>query len=154
MAYVADLLTHKKSSRVYTISPTATVLAATQLMNRHKIGALVVVADHSSDAAGCDHVEGMFTERDVLTRLVAEKRDPAGTLVEEIMTTDVAFCRSDTPLEEVSAVMHDRRIRHLPVCDSGGELKGLISIGDLNAWNARGQEVTIQYLHEYIHGRV
>ena len=51
-------------------------------------------------------------------------------------------------------MMSERRIRHLPVCDSGDQLRGLISIGDLNAWNAQGQDVTIQYLHEYIHGRV
>ncbi len=70
------------------------------------------------------------------------------------MTADVAFCRAETPLEEVSAMMRERRIRHLPVCDADGQLKGLISIGDLNAWNAQGLEVTIHHLHDYIHGRV
>jgi CBS domain-containing protein len=50
--------------------------------------------------------------------------------------------------------MKNRRIRHLPVCDTEGHLQGLVSIGDLNAWNADGQETTIHFLSQYIHGRV
>lgn len=155
MANVAEILA-TKGDRVYSIAPTATVLEATQLMNRHKIGALVVtIATHTFDnAAECDRVVGIITERDVLTRLVAQQRDPVKTLVEEIMTADVAYCRQETPLEEVSGVMRARRIRHLPVCGDGGQLCGLISIGDLNAFQATGQEITINYLHDYIQGRV
>jgi CBS domain-containing protein len=155
MANVADVLA-KKGDRVYAISPTATVLEATQLMNRHKVGSLVVtLTAHSfSNAGACDRVAGIVTERDVLTRLVAQQRDPASTLVEDIMTADVAFCRPQTPLEDVSAVMHGRHIRHLPVCGDGGQLCGMISIGDLNSWQADGQEQTINFLNEYIQGRV
>lgn len=155
MASVADVLA-KKGDRVYAIAPTATVLEATQLMNRHKIGSLVVTLSNHAfhDAAECDRVVGIITERDVLTRLVAQQRDPVTTLVEEIMTSDVAFCRPGTPLEDVSAVMHGRHIRHLPVCGEGGQLCGMVSIGDLNAWQADGQEQTINFLNDYIQGRV
>jgi CBS domain-containing protein len=158
MATVADVLA-RKGRRVLSVSPTATVLEATQLMNRHKVGALVVTEgqeelDVSIGSGGCDRVVGMFTERDVLTRVVVEQRDPARTLVEEVMTADVAYCRPDAMLEEVGAMMRGRRIRHLPVCDDEGQLRGLISIGDLNAWHADGQETEIHYLQEYIHGRV
>ena len=152
MAHVADVLA-RKGSRVHCIAPTATVLEATQLMNRHKIGALVVTLSGGAEAA-CERVVGMFTERDVLSRVVAEQRDSGRTLVDEIMTCDVAFCRPETELEEVAAVMRERRVRHVPVCGGEGELHGLVSIGDLNAWHAQGQEVVIHYLHEYIHGRV
>jgi len=155
MAHVSDILAHK-GPRVYVIPPTATVLAATKMMNHYKIGALVVTLcdENISERESLDRVAGMFTERDVLTRVVALKRDPASTLVEEVMTTEVAYCRPETDLEEISAVMRERRIRHMPVCNADGELSGLISIGDLNGWHARGQEVVIHYLHEYIHGRV
>jgi len=149
MATIADILS-KKGSRVYCTDPTATVLEATQVMNRHKIGALVV----TTGGTDCARVVGMFTERDVLTRIVAEQRDPSGTLVEEVMSADVAYCRPETEIDEVGAVMRERRIRHLPVCDGSGELKGLISIGDINAWHADGQATVIHHLHEYIHGRV
>jgi CBS domain-containing protein len=149
MATIADILA-KKGSRVYCADPTATVLKATQLMNRHKIGALVVTTGDTD----CARVVGMFTERDVLTRIVGEQRDPSDTFVEEVMSTNVAFCRPDTEIDEVGAIMRERRIRHLPVCDESGELRGLISIGDINAWHADGQATVIYHLHEYIHGRV
>ena len=154
MANVADVLA-LKGPRVYSIHPSATILEATRVMNRHKIGSLVVTAgpQHTEDTA-CEQVIGMFTERDVLTRVVAQQRDPATTRVDDVMTREIAFCRPDDDLDMVSAMMRERRIRHLPVCDGDSELRGIISIGDLNAWRAQGQEVEISYLHEYIYGRV
>jgi CBS domain-containing protein len=154
MASVADVLA-LKGPRVYSIHPSTTILDATRLMNRHKIGSLVVTEGpmHTEDNQ-CAHVVGMFTERDVLTRVVAQQRDPAATFVGEVMTSEIAFCRPDDDLDVVAAMMRERRIRHMPVCDGEGELLGLISIGDLNAWRAQGQEVEITYLHEYIYGRV
>lgn len=156
MAQVADILA-KKGSSVYVVSPVSTVLAATQLMNRQHVGALVVVAQgvgmEEGRAGDFERVLGIFTERDVLTRVVAGQLDPGTTLVEEVMTKNVAYCQVEMDLEDVSAVMQQRRIRHLPVCDGEGKLLGLVSIGDVNAWHTRGKEIEISYLHEYIHGR-
>jgi CBS domain-containing protein len=149
MATVADLLA-KKESRVHRVSPTATVLEATQIMNRHKIGALVV----SVEGDGCERVAGMFTERDVLMRVVAAQRNPQTTLVEEVMSVDVSYCTPEMEVDEVGAIMKERRVRHIPVCESHGHLTGLISIGDINAFHADGQAAAIHYLNEYIHGRV
>ena len=145
MATVRDIL-QKKGGQVHTIEPMASVLDATKYMNRHKIGALVVQAG--------DRIVGIFTERDVLMRVVADERNPSRTLVEEVMTSEIACCGLDTDFEEVSAVMKNRRIRHLPVVDADGRLQGLVSIGDLNAFDADGKETTIHFLSEYIHGRV
>jgi len=144
----------QKDTRVQVVAPGVTVLEATLLMNRLHIGALVVTAGGREGDIESERVVGMFTERDVLTRVVAERRDPAATRVEEVMTAVVAFCRLETDVEEVASVMQKRRIRHLPVCDDDGHLLGMVSIGDVNAWHARGQDATIHYLHEYIHGRV
>jgi CBS domain-containing protein len=149
MATVADLLA-KKESRVHRVSPTATVLEATQTMNHHKIGALVVTVEGD----GCERAVGMFTERDVLMRVVAAQRDPRTTLVEDVMSADVAYCTPAMEVDEVGAIMKDRRVRHIPVCESHGHLIGLISIGDINAFHADGQAAAIHYLNEYIHGRV
>jgi len=151
MAQVMDVVA-KKGGRVHVVGPQVSVLEATQLMNRQRIGALVVT--EGGAAADCEHVVGMFTERDVLVRVVGLQRDPAATQVEAVMTRDVAYCRPEMDLEEVAAMMRQRRIRHLPVCDADGGLRGVISMGDLNAWRAEGMDVTIHYLHEYIHGRV
>ena len=80
MATIKDLL-DRKGSQVLSISKDATVLQAALLMNQHKIGSLIVMSG--------DTIAGMFTERDVLRRVVGERRDPAVTTVEEVMTTEV-----------------------------------------------------------------
>lgn len=149
MADVKDLLA-RKGSVVFCIAPAATVLEATQLMNRHKIGAIMV----TEGGEGTGRILGIFTERDVLRRVVAEEMSPTETLIEEVMTPNVACATYATSIEEARTVMKNRRIRHLPVCTDEGKLLGMISIGDLNAWEADGQEMTIHFLNEYIHGRV
>ena len=135
-----------KGSEVHTISAGATVLEATQKMNQHKIGALVVTQG--------DRIGGIFTERDVLRRVVGNLRRPDEIKVADVMTQEVMWCTPDTEIDEAGRIMRDCRVRHLPVCDSEGHLIGLLSIGDINAYNVRDQEATIQFMNEYIHGRV
>jgi CBS domain-containing protein len=144
MARVGDLL-QRKGAQVYTIGPEASVLQAALVMNEHHIGALVVLE------AG--RVIGIFSERDVLQRVVAQRRDPAQTRVTEVMTVEVVCCSPQTSTDEARGAMRDRRIRHLPVADEGGRLLGLISIGDLNAELQAEQEQTLFFLREYIGGR-
>ena len=144
MATVTAIL-EVKGPHVLTIGREATVLQAALLMNEHKVGALVVTDG--------EHITGMFTERDVLRRVVGEQRDPTSTPVAEVMTTEVACCTPETTLEEARGAMKNRRIRHLPVTDGDGRLRGLISIGDLNAYQMTSQEQTIHMMHEYLYGR-
>ena len=144
MTRVQDLL-DRKGSDVWTVHPGATVLDAAQLMNRHRVGALVVV-EHG-------RVAGIVTERDVLLRVVAGRRDPDTTRVAEVMTAEVVCCSPETTVEEARGAMRDRRIRHLPVAGADGRLLGLVSIGDLNAQLHAAQEHTLFLLTEYIHGR-
>jgi CBS domain-containing protein len=145
MATVKDVLAIKGPT-VHSVHPESSVLDAALLMNRHKIGALLVM-----DA---DRMVGMFTERDILRRIVVKERPPAQTLVGDVMTTEVACCKLQTTLEEARAALKNRRIRHLPVVDDDGRLLGMISIGDLNAYETHDHEVTIHIMEEYIHGRV
>jgi CBS domain-containing protein len=145
MSTVRDLLL-KKGSGVLATGKESTVLQAAILMNEHKVGALVVIEG--------SRIVGMFTERDVLRRVVGELRDPAKTTVEEVMTTEVVCCRPETNLDEARGAMMNRRIRHLPVVDDQEEMVGLISIGDLNAHERTSHEQTIYLLEEYVYGRV
>lgn len=145
MPTVRDILA-RKGKQVFTIGPQATVLDAACLMNEHKIGCLLVVCD--------DEIAGILTERDLLERVVAQCRQPDRMFVRDAMTSDVLYCRPHTDLEEVRSIMRDYRLRHLPVVDLQGTLHGMISIGDLNAWEVKVQEATITVLTEYIHGRV
>jgi CBS domain-containing protein len=141
MSTVQDLLRHKGRT-VYTVAPTDSVLVAADLMNQHSVGGLVVV-----DGQG--QVVGMFTERDILRRVLARRRDPDATLVAEVMTTGVLACRPETTLEECASVMTTKRIRHLPVRDDLG-LVGIVTIGDLLAAQVDEQLATIQYLTSFV----
>lgn len=144
MPTVQDILA-TKGREVHSISSTATVLHATHRMNQHKIGALLVMED--------EQVLGIFTERDVLSRVVVLEKSPSETTVGEAMTTNVLCVSPETDLDDVSAVMKERKIRHLPVCDGSGRLQGIISIGDVNAFHASAQQAQIHFLSEYIYGR-
>ena len=143
MPTVRDVLADK-ASHLHSISPQASVLDAIHKMNQAGIGALVVMQN--------DQMVGMFTERDVLRRVVGEERNPAETVVAQVMTGAVICVEPDTDLDEVSEIMKQRRIRHLPVCKAG-KLLGMISIGDVNAVHASNQQAQIHYLNEYIYGR-
>jgi CBS domain-containing protein len=135
-----------KGGHVWSVGPGATVLEAALLMNEHKIGSLVVMEG--------GRLVGIFTERDVLRRVVGERRDPTATRVGDVMSADLLCCTPETTLEEAAGVMKNRRIRHLPVVDGAGQLMGVVSIGDLNAQQAHAQEQHIHLLHEYLYGRV
>ena len=115
MPTVRDVLA-LKGSTVHTAPASTTVLEATVKMNQHKIGALIVTNE--------DQIVGIFTERDVLRRVVAARRDPVQTTVAEVMTGKVICCDLDTDLDEVSQIMKDRRIRHLPACNDEGRAAG------------------------------
>jgi CBS domain-containing protein len=145
MATVREILA-RKGSAVFTIGPGASVLEAALLMNEHKIGSLVVIDD--------GQVVGIFTERDVLQRVVGDQRDPARTPVGEVMTTEIVCCTPETTIAEARGAMKNRRVRHLPLVDGDHRLLGLISIGDLNAYETSDHEQTIYLLQEYIYGRV
>lgn len=132
-----------KCSYVETIAAKATVLEAAELMNAKKIGSLVVVEG--------ERVQGILTERDILTRVVAASQDPRAARVADVMTPDPLTCRPDTPLEEVRSVMRDKRVRHLPVMEDA-RLVGMVSIGDLNMAKSEMLEQTIHHMEVYMHG--
>jgi CBS domain-containing protein len=143
MAVVRDLLA-RKGGHVHTVKDSQTVLEAIRLMNEHRIGALVVLRDGK--------LVGMFTERDVLRRVVEHQRPPAQVAVAEVMTPDAFCCRPEMSIDEASRIMKEERVRHLPVCDARGSLLGLISIGDVNAYHVSAQQAHIDELHEYVYG--
>jgi CBS domain-containing protein len=145
MSTLAEILKAKSGMKVRSVSPTQTVMQAVALMNDYGIGALVV--EHRGQMAG------IFTERDILRRVLAEGRNPDKTLVLDVMTADVVSCSPETLIADVRSLMRDRRIRHVPVVDESGNIAGIVSIGDLNAYISDSQESTIHSLHEYLHGR-
>jgi CBS domain-containing protein len=144
MPTAKDVLSSKKSAGVITVIPDCSVRDACRLMRDRRIGAVLVSEGEA--------LHGIFTERDVMNLVVAEGKDPASTKVAEVMTRKVLAVRSDRPLEEIEAIMRQERVRHVPVVD-GKALIGMISIGDVNAFNAAEDHQTVEYLTQYIQGR-
>ncbi len=134
-----------KGRQVYAIAPSVTVFQAVGEMNEKGVGALLVVDRDERPL-------GIFTERDVLRRVVGEGRDPLQTRVSEVMTHDLIVVSPSTTVAEAMAVMTQSRCRHLPVMDNG-RVTGMVSIGDLTRWASLTQEVEIQHLVDYITGR-
>lgn len=141
MPNVAEIL-RRKGTQVTSVPQDATVLEAARLMNQHHIGSLVVTRG--------DKVVGIFTERDILNRVVAQQRDPGRTRVQEVMSKPVACCSPHTTRAECRQVMKSRRIRHLPVVEND-RLVGIISIGDILEDSEAEQQETIRWLYEYMY---
>ena len=133
----------KKSGPVACIDADATVLDAAKLMNERRIGALVITQG--------EKVIGIFTERDILNRVVAAQRPAAKTVVKDVMTAPVACCRRNTTESECRAVMRSKRIRHIPVVEDDC-LVGIISIGDIIEEETAQKDETIHFLREYLYG--
>lgn len=105
------------------VSPTATVMDAVRRMKDANVGAVVVLDG--------EVLQGMFSERDVMLRIVLEKRDPEKTRVKDVMTTEVIAIGKDTQPDEAVKLMWDRHIRHLPVVREDGKVEGIVEIRNL-----------------------
>lgn len=142
MACTVQSILDKKGHDVACVPRETPVLDAARRMNERKIGCLVVT--HEGKLCG------IITERDIMRRLVVAERDSRTTTVGEIMTDELHACRRDTPLAECRALVTERRIRHLPVVEAG-QLKGIITIGDLVKHEIKEKEEAIGHLHEYLY---
>ena len=139
---IRDIL-RRKGEDVYSVGPLATVIDAVNTMNDHHVGSVLV-------CEGGDPV-GVFSERDVLVRVVAAHRDPRQTLVRDVMTTRLYTAAPDDTLLEVMRLMTDRRCRHVPVME-GERLIGLVSIGDLTKATQYNLRQEVRELSSYIGG--
>ncbi len=143
MSTIRDVLA-KKDVDVATVGLTDTVLDAARIMNERRFGALCVMDG--------DSLAGVFTERDLLTRVVSARLDPATTTLAGVMTTPVTTCGLDGRTDDCAAVMSHKRIRHLPVVEDG-KLIGMVSTGDLMALQVAEKQAFIEDLYQYLHGR-
>ncbi len=138
----AEHLIFIKDTEVASLPPNASVLDAAKLMNERHIGSVLVIEN--------EKVVGIFTERDVMRRIVAMQLNPATTQLADVMTSPVACGAPHTSLNELRNVMRKRKIRHVPIVDRAQKALGMISIGDLNQAEHDVQEQTIQYLEQYM----
>jgi signal-transduction protein with cAMP-binding, CBS, and nucleotidyltransferase domain len=145
MDTVAHILKDKKTgTQVHHTPPHTTVLAAVEAMCAARVGALLVCEGNVPI--------GIITERDLMSRVILARRDPSATTVAEVMSSDLVAIETATHAEEAMAIMTEKRCRHLPVL-AGGEIVGMLSIGDLVRWLSRNQEFEIRRLSDYIAGK-
>src|SRR5262249_40520944 len=105
MSTLSEILRVKEGQPLHGIGQDASVLEAVQMMNERSIGALIV--RHAGNMVG------IFTERDVLRRVVGKQLDPSNVRVADVMTSRVICCTPATSIEEARELMKTRRIRHL-----------------------------------------
>ena len=106
-----------------TVSPETPVLEAVRLMSDERVGAVTVTREGK--------LSGIFTERDLMIRVVLEGRDPGVTRVGDVMTAQCISAKNDMSMGEALQLMTERHFRHLPVVDENDRVLGLLSIRNL-----------------------
>ncbi len=121
-------------TEMITASPDETVADVAGKMSRNRVGAVLLLRDGK--------LEGLFSERDLLNRVVAENRAPASVRVGEVATAEVVTVNLDQPVKELLRVFREKKFRHLPVME-GGVPVGILSTRDL-------LERSVEVLESYI----
>ncbi len=119
MANIRDLISNRT---IHYVQPNQTVFEAANYMVNCNVGAVPVLDDTK--------LVGIFSERDIMRRVVTEGRDPLTTRISEVMSTDVRMVEPSASSEEAMCLMQSHGVRHLPVCD-GRTLVGFLSLRDL-----------------------
>lgn len=140
MKKIRELLV-EKGTEVWSVSPTASSFDALRLMVEKDIGAVLVMDQ--------EHLVGVFSERDLTTKVVLQDRSAKDTPVSEIMTGRPVCVRPEQTVEDCMALMTDKRVRHLPVVEEG-RVVGIISIGDAVKATISAQQFVIEQLETYI----
>lgn len=123
---IKDLLEFKDSGKIASVLSQSTVAGAAKQMANFKIG-FVLVLENSE-------LVGVLSERDIVYKTCAEKRDPIEQKVHEIMTKDIIFVTEDTELRSAIQIFKDKKIRHLPVKKKDGSLAGILSERDVTTY--------------------
>ncbi len=138
--YVRDIL-KAKGTDLFTIGPEEPVTALLKVLVERRIGAAVVAEE--------GRLVGVVSERDVIRAAARLGADCLHASVRELMTADVISCAPDTSIDDVMNLMTTHRIRHLPVLE-GGELAGVVSIGDAVKSRIESAQREADQLREYI----
>ena len=138
MAHIYDLV---KDQETYRADVSQTVLELAQAMVDRNIGAVPVLRE--------GELIGIFSERDLMRRVVAAGLDPSKTQVGDVMTEDPLTVHPDEDLETCMVLMRRHGFRHLPICE-GKLLKGLVSLRDIMLHDLNEKDHDIRMMRAYI----
>jgi CBS domain-containing protein len=136
-------LLKRRSFAPVTVTRDASILRAVLEMNNHSAGSVLIMEGA--------RLVGIFTERDVLTKVVAVGLDPSAHTVGEVMTTSPVTMRSDATVREALELFNHKRCRHMPIVDDNRVL-GLLSIRDVSSWLVDAHREEAEQLRQYITG--
>jgi CBS domain-containing protein len=125
------------------VLPEASVADAIRTMLDRHVGAVAVVDNEK-------RIAGIFTERDVLSKLALSHMDPETTAVRELMTTPVELATAETGSREAFITMIERHFRHMPIVDNNGKLLGMLSIRNLLEWRIDDLSRELDSLEQYV----
>ncbi|MDP7545992.1 MAG: CBS domain-containing protein [Alphaproteobacteria bacterium] len=131
-----------KGNEVISVQLDETISGAAEILSRNRIGSVLVCDDEG-------FVEGVLSERDIVRGMAQMGARCMEAPVVEFMTRDVVHCRPEDDINTIMAVMTERRIRHLPV-SGGGQLLGIISIGDVVKFRIEEIETEAAAMRQYI----
>lgn len=126
---------------IYFVDSDSTVLDSVRYMVERNIGAVAVVHD--------GELLGIFSERDLMKRVVSQQRNPATTVISEVMTAEPTVVSPKERITECTRLMKENGFRHLPVCE-GRKLVGLISLRDLILHDLSEREGEVQVMRAYL----
>lgn len=132
-----------KGSRIHSVAADAMVEEAVRVMVEAGVGSVLIMEE--------DQLKGLFTERDLMCRVIHEGRNPAETPVRDVMTREIATVAPTVRVDEAMSLCTQRRVRHLPVYEDD-RLVGIVSSGDLTKAAVKDQQHTIEDLYKYIYG--
>ena len=130
-----------KGREILTVTSGQVVMEAVRYMVQHHIGAVPVLRH--------GELVGIFSERDLMVRMVAEGRDATTTLVDAVMTSDPLSVAPNTSFEEAMILMKAHGFRHLPICENR-KLIGVISLRDLLLHDVEEKDVEVRMMRAYI----
>jgi len=141
MSLVRDILQQRNS--LFHVGEGDSVAAVVRRMAELNLGAIMVM--------GGGELRGVFSERDLMRRVVLEGRDPERTAVHQVMTTNVATVEDSESMEQAMEAMQTHGCRHLPVM-RGGVVAGFLSMRDVIHHELMQKTEELHHMQAYIHG--
>jgi CBS domain-containing protein len=132
-----------KQAIIISVPENISVLNALKVMTAKNISAVLVMED--------EQLQGIFTERDYARKIILQGKSSKDTLIKEVMTPNPISVKLSDSIDHCMELMTDKHIRHLPVVENG-EVKGMVSIGDVVKFIIADQKQTISQLESYISG--